>query len=154
MSFLDKIMRIGVCERYRGRLEACKSKYDVASMLDVNFCEWLASRNLENGLSSWVSDSFGGFVNGRFERDAGGYSVSVWCPNGEPVELRTSVTCILGDGSTDVEVVVPEHSVRRVFVSGCRVSVSIPNGSVLYVDTDGSGSVDAKEGVRVKTMRR
>lgn len=154
MSFLDEILQMGVCDRYKGRLEACKSKYGVASMLDVNFCEWLASRNIENGLCQWVSENFGSFINGRFNRQSGGYSVSVWCPGGEPIELETAITCILGNGGTDVEVIVPEHSVRRVFVSGCRVSVNIPSGSVLYVDTDGSGSVESKEGVKVKTMRK
>lgn len=153
MSLVDFILwETNVCDRYSGRLRDAVSKRDVAAMLDVNVCEWLAVNNVSHGMRVWLLSEFSPFINGRFVNDGRGYTASVWCPDDGLVDTGTDVACILGCGGTEVVVSVPDNSVRRVFVSGCRVHVALGENSRLYVDATEDCLVDEVGGVRLKRI--
>lgn len=147
---VDTILEKGVCDAYSGKVQRARSKAELAAMLDANACEWLAIKNKDGALCRFVMDEFAPFVNGNFINDNGGYTASVWCGHKGKIELVTDITAIIGHGKTNVRIVVAPHNIKRVFVSGCKVQVSLGDGARLYIDTPDEIEID---NVNVKIRR-
>ena len=148
---VDTILEKGVCDAYRSKVQRARSKAELAAVLDANACECLALRNVNGELCGFIKDEFAPFINGNFINDNGGYTASVWCGHKGKIELVSDVTAIMGHGKTNVRIVVNPNNIKRVFVSGCNVKVSLGENAKLYIDTPDALEID-NENVKIRRI--
>lgn len=152
-SFLDDNNAL-VCERYREEARQANSKPALASMLDVNVCEWLCQMQPRHGSAMWLTEYFANFINGRWAKDCGGYTCAVYAGYTGEIELKDTVTAIIGCKGAKLS--VPENAFVRVFASDSDLWVTdMGENAKLVVEWNGDTKLLLPEnkgwGDRVKT---
>lgn len=134
-SFLDDNNAL-VCERYREEARQANSKPALASMLDVNVCEWLCQMQPGHDSAKWLTEYFANFINGRWAKDCGGYTCAVYAGYTGEIELKDTVTAIIGCKGAKLS--VPENAFVRVFASDSDLwVVDMGKDSKLIVEHNG-----------------
>lgn len=94
-EFLTKAKRLGLCKEYTEKVDRAGSKkafIDIA--LDANGLSWVADCICKGLLSAqYIAREFAPFINGKYVRDADGYTSTLYC--GFDGEIRISTTCAL-----------------------------------------------------------
>lgn len=119
-SFLDQNSAL-VCERYREEARQANSKPALASMLDVNVCEWLCKMQPNHDSAAWLTTYFANFINGKWAKDCGGYTCAVYAGYEGEIELKDTVTAIIG--CNEVRLIIPDNAFVRVFCSESKLIV-------------------------------
>ena len=156
-SFLDQNSAL-VCERYREEARQASSKPALASMLDVNVCEWLCMMQPNHDSCRWLTEHMANYLNGRWAKDCGGYTCSVYAGYEGEIELRDTVTALVGCGR--VRMIVPDNTILKVCCSGGDFGVKEMGKNsrlICYMtyDADNTGfiyPVEYKERIEVKKL--
>ena len=148
--FLDENYAL-ICERYRGEARQANSKPALASLLDVNVCEWLCMMQPRHDSVCWLTENFPNYINGRWAKDCGGYTCSVYAGYEGEITLVDTVTAVIG---CDARLVVPDNAFVRVFASGGTLRVArFGKDAHLVVEATGGTDVVYDEWMEVETKK-
>lgn len=139
-SFLDD-NNAEICERYREEARQANSKPALASMLDINVCEWLCMMQPNHNSAAWLTEYFANFINGKWAKDCKGYTCSVYADYDGYVTLNDTVTAFVGCGW--VRMTVPDNTILRVICSGGDFGVKEMGDNsklVCYMTYDGDNT--------------
>ena len=150
-SFLDQNSAL-VCERYREEARQAGSKPALASMLDVNVCEWLCMMQPNHDSCRWLTEHLANYINGRWAKDCGGYTCSVYAGYDGEIELRDTVTAIIG---CNAKVKVPDNAFVKVFASDSRITLKdFGKNARLSVESNGTTEVLSPENKTYNVERK
>lgn len=110
---------LGLCDQYRGKWDACKSKRELVDLaLDSNGIEFMAdSMAFGWGLGKgYLLREFGEWMNGFYQSRTNGYKSEMYVGAHGVVNVRSAL--LLVAYCDDLEIVVPEHHVCRIYVCG------------------------------------
>lgn len=134
-EFLDK-HKDHICERYFEPVVKAKSKKELADLMDINVCDWLAKTDVECGdVGEMVSENFGNYINGKFVNQNEGYTTSIHCGQNDEYIVADSDIMLFID--CDVELVVRKYMVNRIFCSRSKIRVRLDERAKLVVDKYG-----------------
>lgn len=117
-------LRLGLCGEYKAKWDGARDKGGLMEIaLDSNGVEWVCQMANKGVLGKdMVLSDFGEYINGKYVRKKGGYTSELYAYYNGTITLRTTLLVIMGG---DVEVVVPEYHVGRIYVCcGAKVRVT------------------------------
>jgi hypothetical protein len=120
LSFKRNALRLGLCDEYRRRWDACRTRRELVDMaLDSNGIEFVAdSLAFGWGLDiACVKSRFGDFINGGYVRCGDGYTSELYVDGGGVLTLRSTLTLLC---RCRLDIDVPAGFVSRVYVCGGR----------------------------------
>lgn len=118
LRFKKNAMRLGLCDEYKAKWDACKSFEDLMDIaLDANGVEFLAdSVSFGWGMApASLANDFHDFINGRYQREKDGYTSELYVNHASPITLRSTITLAIG---CDMEVKLPATFVGTLYVTG------------------------------------
>ena len=140
---------LGLCGQYKTMWDECRNKKDLIGMaLDANGVEFMAdSIEFGWGLSKeYLIKEFGDFVNGKYQRNKGGYKSRMYVGYEGDITIDSTITLLVGCKG---RVIVPCSMVGNIYIcGGCDIDVT--NDGVVYLYTYGSSNkVHEDENVEV-----
>ena len=136
---------LGLCGQYKSMWDACRSKKDLIDMaLDANGVEFMAdSIEFGWGLSKeYLMKEFGDFVNGKYQRNKGGYKSRMYVGYKEDITIDSTITLLVGCKG---KVIVPCGMVGNIYIcGGCDIDVK--NDGVVYLYAYGSSNKVHEDG--------
>lgn len=110
---------LGLCDQYRAKWNACKSKRELVDLaLDGNGIEFMAdSMAFGWGLGKdYLLREYGEWMNGFYRSREDGYTSEMYVGAHGVVNVRSAL--LLVAYCDDLEIVVSEHNVCRIYVCG------------------------------------
>ena len=117
-------LRLGLCGEYKAKWDGARDREDLMDIaLDSNGVEWICQMANMGVLSKeTVLSDFGEYINGKYVRKKGGYTSELYAYYNGTITMRTTLLVVMGG---DVEVIVPEYHVVRIYVCcGAKVRVT------------------------------
>lgn len=140
---------LGLCGQYKTMWDACRNKKDLIDMaLDANGVEFMAdSIAFGWGLSKeYLMKEFGDFINGKYQRNKGGYKSRMYVGYEEDITIDSTITLLVGCKG---KVIVPCSMVGNIYIcGGCDIDVK--NDGVVYLyEYAGNNNVHKDENVEI-----
>lgn len=106
-----------------------KQLMDVA--LSIRGIEYLANAISEGwGLDAdYIADAFARFNDGRYIRDAEGYTSALYCKIPHPIDIRTSTALLIGLNEANVSV----NRICELHIVNSVVTISGTGNAVVYL---------------------
>ncbi len=138
-------LRLGLCGEYKAKWDNARGKKDLVDIaLDSNGVEWICQMAEMGVLTKEIALSdFGNYINGKYVRNKGGYTSEVYAYYDGTVTMRTTLLVVMG---CDVEVIVPENSIGRIYTC-CGAKVRVTGKGKAEVITPGRMTSQSKQSV-------
>lgn len=125
---------LGLCGQYKTMWDACRNKKDLIDMaIDANGVEFMAD-SIEFGWGlpkEYLMKEFGDFVNGKYQRNKGGYKSRMYVGYEEDITIDSTITLLVGCKG---KIIIPCSMVASIYVcGGCDIDVK--NDGVVYLYT-------------------
>ena len=136
---------LGLCGQYKTMWDACRNKKDLIDMaLDANGVEFMAdSIEFGWGLSKeYLIKEFGDFINGKYQRNRGGYKSRMYVGYEEDITIDSTITLLVGCKG---KVIIPYGIINNIYIcGGCDIDVK--NDGVVYLYAYGSSNKVHEDG--------
>lgn len=135
-EWVERIIGDGMlCDEYVGKYRGAYGKRDIMDIvLDANGMSFLQEMGRRGYVLDYgdIMEEFGGYLNGGYiSHNADGYSGEAYCCHGGDIEVRATMTLVLG---CRCRVKVGEGVMAMIYVDcGSDIVVDVGRGSVCRV---------------------
>lgn len=141
MNDLLKLKRVAeqlnICGRYRRTWDNAANLQDIMDMaLSAQGIEFVCDGCAFGwGLTQeYILKKFGDYINGRYQRNMGGYTSEMYVEAKGEITLRSTLNLLVGCNCT---IVVPERHICKVYVCNSSVRLDCKGHCEVYVYGDG-----------------
>lgn len=147
--------RDGICAEYKEKWDKCADKAQLMDVaLSATGLDFLAatSASEEWGLSpEYIARTFANYINGRYVRDADGYTSEMYVLHEDPIVARCTATLLM---RCNCEVEIPKGCARELYLSRASHVLLRCEGMCVVVMYGDDCTVTATGGGKVRTIKK